>query len=46
MPKAIIWLRNDLRVHDNEILAKASAYDEVLTVYEQLQMAECSRFLA
>jgi deoxyribodipyrimidine photo-lyase len=33
MKKSLIWFRNDLRIHDNEALAKASQADEILPVY-------------
>ena len=34
MSKAIVWFRNDLRLHDNEALHTAiAAHDEVLFVY-------------
>ncbi len=32
--KALVWFRNDLRIHDNEPLFRASRqYEEVLTIY-------------
>jgi deoxyribodipyrimidine photo-lyase len=33
MKRSLIWFRNDLRIHDNEALIKASQADEVLPVY-------------
>ncbi|MEQ8523632.1 DASH family cryptochrome [Gracilimonas sp.] len=33
MKRSLIWFRNDLRLHDNEALAKASQADEILPVY-------------
>lgn len=33
MKRSLIWFRNDLRLHDNEALAKASQAEEVLPVY-------------
>lgn len=33
MPRALLWFRNDLRIHDNEALARASKYDEVVPIY-------------
>ncbi|MFN1834690.1 DASH family cryptochrome [Balneola sp. MJW-20] len=31
--RAIVWFRNDLRIHDNESLIKAAEYDEVIFLY-------------
>ncbi|WP_428235120.1 DASH family cryptochrome [Gracilimonas sp.] len=33
MKRSLIWFRNDLRLHDNEALAKASQAEEILPVY-------------
>lgn len=33
MKRSLIWFRNDLRIHDNEALLKASHADEILPVY-------------
>lgn len=33
MPKILLWFRNDLRLHDNEALAKACRMGEVLPFY-------------
>ncbi|MGN8226181.1 DASH family cryptochrome [Gracilimonas sp. BCB1] len=33
MNKSLIWFRNDLRLHDNEALAKAAQAEEILPVY-------------
>ncbi|WP_421773889.1 DASH family cryptochrome [Gracilimonas sp.] len=33
MKKSLIWFRNDLRLHDNEALAKATQADKILPVY-------------
>lgn len=33
MKRSLIWFRNDLRLHDNEALAKASQAGEILPVY-------------
>ena len=33
MKRSLIWFRNDLRIHDNEALAKASQAEEILPVY-------------
>jgi deoxyribodipyrimidine photo-lyase len=33
MKRSLIWFRNDLRIHDNEALAKASQADEMLPLY-------------
>lgn len=33
MKRSLIWFRNDLRLHDNEALTKASQAEEILPVY-------------
>ena len=33
MSTAIVWFRNDLRVHDNEALCRAAEYERVIPVY-------------
>lgn len=33
MKRSLVWFRNDLRIHDNEALIKASQADEILPVY-------------
>ena len=33
MKRSLIWFRNDLRLHDNEALAKASQAESILPVY-------------
>ncbi|MDZ7681219.1 MAG: deoxyribodipyrimidine photo-lyase [Fodinibius sp.] len=33
MATALVWFRNDLRLHDNETLHKAAQFDEVIPVY-------------
>lgn len=33
MAKTLVWFRNDLRIHDNEVLTKAHQSGEVLPVY-------------
>lgn len=33
MKKTLVWFRNDLRIHDNEVLFKASKEGEVLPIY-------------
>lgn len=33
MKRSLIWFRNDLRIHDNEALLKASQAEEILPVY-------------
>lgn len=33
MKRSLLWFRNDLRIHDNEALIKASQADEILSVF-------------
>jgi deoxyribodipyrimidine photo-lyase len=33
MATALVWFRNDLRLHDNETLQRASQFDQVIPVY-------------
>ena len=44
MKKTLVWFRNDLRIHDNEVLLKASESGQVLPVYifDKRQFVETS----
>jgi deoxyribodipyrimidine photo-lyase len=33
MSKALVWFRNDLRLHDNEALVRAAQFDQVVPVF-------------
>lgn len=33
MATALVWYRNDLRIHDNEALSKAAEFEQVIPVY-------------
>jgi len=33
MAKALVWFRNDLRLHDNKAVRKAAGFEQVIPVY-------------